>query len=152
MSRTSEATADTDRIDTQPPLSALLTVSSSSGYSTADEVATTARPPPKTAKRKTRTPPAPGTQLKRIRVEAAAEAPAVRTTVVSAKPPLPPLARSQKRNAAAVAGKPSGATKHGGEQTGVVNKLTAYADQCRAEIGELKVALANEKAAVRALR
>lgn len=176
MSHKSEQTADTAAIDTPPPLpslttppempsNSLLTVSSSSGYSTSDEVA--ARPAPKSAKRKTRAPATPNSpQLKRIRVDAV-ECASAPSAVVSAKPPLPPQARStaHKRNAAAAASVAVGtstttggiksATGHKraqGEQHTVVNKLNAYADQCRAEIGELKVALANEKAAVRTLR
>lgn len=172
MSHKSDQTADTAVIDT-PPLpalpstSSLLTVSSSSGYSTCDEVAARS-PPAKSTKRKTRAPTTPNSpQLKRIRVDAVECAPAPgprrSNAVVSAKPPLPPQARStahKRTNASAASTAPTagsrpstGANKRAqGEQHSVVNKLTAYADQCRAEIGELKVALANEKAAVRTMR
>lgn len=173
-----------------PVLPNMLTVSTSSGYSTSDEQVQI--PPPRpplpkstTTKRKTRSLPASGystAQHKRLKVDAVFAAVAVEqttavvcsdggggsssisnpqraqqttTNVVSSKPPLPPTKQQQSKTATkrkAVTAAPSIHGKLRNDEPTMLNKLNAYADQCRAEIGELKVALANEKAAVRALR
>lgn len=74
-----------------------------------------------------------------------------RPNVVCTKPPLPP-AKGGATSRGGVGGQSRGSNKQQVNGAAVMNKLKAYADQCRTEIGELKVALANEKAAVRTLR
>lgn len=136
---------------------------------------TLTHPVQKSSKRKTRAPTAPiAPSQKRIKVESITNynCNATSTTIVtsaaatdamhnigeavlSSKPPLPPKATNNNGGDTR-----SNLSKHpktkchsdNQKQAMLLNKLSAYADQCRLEIADLKLALANEKAAVRSLR
>lgn len=135
--------------------------------------------PQKSSKRKTRAPTAPiAPSQKRLKVESitnyncnsttAAQSSSsmhhsIDGTVLSSKPPLPSKATSTSHSyssgdtrsnhqSADVRKTTKRHSDNNQKQAALLNKLSAYADQCRLEIADLKLALANEKAAVRSLR
>lgn len=78
-------------------------------------------------------------------------------SVLCTKPPLPPKATTAHNGNGDTRSTATKALKtkcysDNRKQAALLNKLSAYADQCRLEIADLKLALANEKAAVRSLR
>lgn len=151
--------------------------SASASPSTDNKITAVSAAPQKSSKRKTRAPTAPiAPSQKRLKVESitnyncntatstsTAAAPSSSSssmhsidgrTVLSSKPPLPPKATNSNHGSGDTRSNQLKTKRHSEnqKQTALLNKLSSYADQCRLEIADLKLALANEKAAVRSLR